>query len=99
MLRNGVVLPEGASFKKDHRIFKERHRNDWLVIAALNADFAPGMVECIASMGGNRDGRGEQRFLVPAVEYDTRRYLFVIDPARHRLYEGPSGFVTWRAQS
>lgn len=96
---NGVVLPEGASYKKDRRIFEERHRNDWLVISALNAAFAPGMVECIASTGGNRDGRGEQRFLMPAAENDTRSYLFVIDPARHRLYEGPSGFVTWRSPS
>lgn len=64
------------------------------MIAAINSNAADGMVECIASIGGNRDGRCERRFLVSQADYETRKFAFVIDPARHRLYEGPSGFAT-----
>ncbi|MBM3551942.1 MAG: hypothetical protein FJX45_09280 [Alphaproteobacteria bacterium] len=38
---------------------------------------------------------GERRFLVPEAEYDPGRHGFVIDPARHEAYDGPSSFAGW----
>lgn len=82
----GVVLQEGESIGKDERVFRERHANDWLVISATgNAD---DTVTCFATIGGQRQSFGgpaieEKRFIVPASEYRTRKFEFVIDPTRH----------------
>lgn len=91
----GVTLTEGQSHARDCREFEKRHRNDWVVIAALNSDHKPGFVECIATPGGIRGGSDERRFLVPSSDYVTGRHGFVIDPLRHEPYDGPSSFVTW----
>lgn len=80
------------------REFEKRHRNDWVVIAALNSDHKPGLVECIAKLGGIRDETGERRFLVPGSDYVIGRYGFVIDPVKHEAYDGPSSFVIWAAR-
>lgn len=89
---NGVIIPEGQSHKKDERIFKERHANDWVVIAASRSDNHPDMVECWATLGGVRGGwfngvevsPEKKEFLVPKDEYTVGKYGFVIDPDRHQ---------------
>ena len=96
-------LPPGQSYQRDKDRFAEDHRDDWLVIAAINSDQQKGFVECIATRGGLREnGRingntpAKKRCLVPVAEYALRRHAFVIDPDRHLAYNGPSSFVTWR---
>jgi len=54
------------------------------------------MTECVATLGGDRRAAEQRRYLVPSDEYDPGRFGFVIDEARHRLYDGPSNFVGWR---
>ncbi|WP_342585780.1 hypothetical protein [Xaviernesmea rhizosphaerae] len=52
------------------------------------------MTEVIATHCGTRAfGIKECRFLVPSHEYAVGCFGFVIDPDRHALYDGPSGFV------
>ncbi|MCJ9722203.1 hypothetical protein MOV66_10865 [Agrobacterium sp. SHOUNA12C] len=94
----GVTLNGGQSHARDRQKFEERHRNDWVVIAALNSDYKPGFVECIATLGGIRGEVGERRFLVPRSDYTIGRHGFVIDPVKHQSYDGPSSFVTWAAR-
>lgn len=91
----GEVIPEGESFKKDERLFKERHAHDWIVISAVGAD--DGMVRCVATKGGERQTWNgpvieEREFLVPSEEYSTcSRYGFVIDPNRHERIDHEAG--------
>lgn len=95
----GAVLQPGESLIKDERLFRERHAQDWIVISALGSRLHPGMVECIATRGGARGEWGkpvpvERRYLVPEDEYHKRgSFGFVIDPARHAPYDGPSSFA------
>ncbi|MGV2125552.1 DUF7007 domain-containing protein [Agrobacterium vitis] len=65
----GVKLTGSQSHMRDRQDFESRHRNDWVVIAALNSDHQPGLVECIATLGGIRGEVGERRFLVPRSDY------------------------------
>ena len=101
----GVILAPGESHVKDERLFLERHANDWIVISAIRSAQHPGMVECIATIGGRRGQRGkpvsaERRYLVSNQEYDQRgKFGFVIDPDRHSLCDGPSSFLSGRAAS
>jgi hypothetical protein len=78
------------------RIGARDHSSDWVVISAIRSDQDPGMTECVATLGGNRRGPEQRRYLVPSDEYDPGRFGFVIDEARHRLYGGPSSFAGWR---
>ena len=94
----GVKLTGSQSYKRDRQEFESLHRNDWLVIAALNSDHRPGLVECIATLGGIRGETGERRFLVSSSDYVIGRHGFVIDPVKHEPYHGPSSFVTWAAR-
>lgn len=94
----GVILNASQSHMRDRQEFERRHRNDWVVIAALNSDHQPGFVECIATLGGIRGETGERRFLVPRSDYVIGRHGFVIDPLKQRPYDGPSSFVTWAAR-
>ena len=93
-----VTLKDGQSHIRDRQEFEKRHRNDWVVIAALNSDHKPGFVECIATLGGIRGETDEQRFLVPSSDYAVGRHGFVIDPIKHEPYDGPSSFVIWAVQ-
>lgn len=93
-----VTLKDGQSHIRDRQEFEKRHRNDWVVIAALNSDHKPGFVECIATLGGIRGETGERRFLVPGYDYVIGRHGFVIDPVKYEPYDGPSSFVTWAAR-
>jgi hypothetical protein len=94
----GVTLLEGQSHARDRQEFEKRHRNDWVVIAALNSNHKPSFVECIATPGGKRGGTDERRFLVPSPDYVIGRHGFIIDPLKHEPYDGPSSFVTWAAR-
>ena len=92
----GTSLEPGHSFEKDRRAFHERHAEDWIVISAIRSDHHPGLVETIATRGGERGPSiQERRFLVPASDYDPGRFGFVIDPAQRGGYDGPSSFVGW----
>ncbi|MQB12394.1 hypothetical protein DXT96_21360 [Agrobacterium sp. ICMP 6402] len=93
-----VTLNASQSHLRERQEFESRHRNDWVVIAALNSDHEPGFVECIATLGGIRGETGERRFLVPRSDYTIGRHGFVIDPVKHEPYDGPSSFVTWAAR-
>ncbi|WP_286202815.1 DUF7007 domain-containing protein [Rhizobium lusitanum] len=94
----GASLLEGQSRARDAQEFEKRHRNDWVVIAALNSNHKPGFVECIATPGGKRGGTDERRFLVLSSDYVIGQHGFVIDPLKHEPYDGPSSFVTWAAR-
>lgn len=91
----GVVLVSGESYIKDERRFKAEHAANWIVISAISSAYRPGFVECIATLGGDRRARGQRRFLVPGDEYRVGRHGFVIDEARHAIYDGPSSFIGW----
>lgn len=92
---NGVVLAPGQSRVKDARRFAAEHAEDWIVVSAITSDQRPGFVECIASLGGDRDARDQRGFLVPKNAYRCGPQGFVIDPARHEAFEEPSGFIGW----
>jgi hypothetical protein len=91
----GRVLAPRQSHAKDRLAFETQHANDWIVISALRSDHHTGMTEVIATRGGKRDPRlEERRFLVPAAEYEVGRFGFVIDETQHATYDGPSTFLT-----
>lgn len=92
----GIKLGPEQSYKRHAEAFAHAHHDDWLVIAAINSRQHPGFVECVATLGGERQSGMQRRYLVPAADYATRIHAFVIDPQRHRLYAGPSSFVGWR---
>ncbi len=94
----GVTLGEGESLEKDERLFYERHKNDWVVIAAMGSwheDCPQGYTLVVASKGGQRSlpCGDEQRFLVPEKEYKERGRFFVIDLARHKPVDYLSNVV------
>ena len=67
--------------------FYAANKGRWHVISAWG-DWQPGvpkgMVGCCACVDGRRGGeRAERWFLVPAAEYQTRTFSFIIDPDRH----------------
>lgn len=93
---SGRFLAPGESYEKDARAFARKHAGDWIVISALRSDHHAGMTEVIATIGGKRGERvKERRFLVPSDEYAIGRFGFVIDEARHAVYDGPSSFAGW----
>lgn len=90
----GTVLQPGESREKDRRAFEALHRGDWVVVSAISSEHHDGFVEVVATLGGGRgEGIERRRFLVPAGEYEVGRFGFVVDPARHASYGGPSSFV------
>ncbi len=92
----GTVLEPGQSREKDRRAFHTRHAEDWIVISAIRSDHRDSFVEVVATRGGKRDPAAEERrFLVPSAEYTAGPFGFVVDPDRHRAYDGPSSFVGW----
>lgn len=94
----GVILEPGQSRVKDERRFKREHAKDWIVISAITSRHAPGFVECVATLGGERGLADERRFLVASAEYEIGPFGFVIDPMRHAAYDGPSDFIGWRRE-
>ena len=96
----GMILAPGESRTKDQRAFEARHAGDWVVVSAITSDRQPGFVECVATRGGARGQRMEERrFLVPSAEYNVGRFGFVIDPDRHAAYDGPSSFIGWHGRA
>jgi uncharacterized protein DUF7007 len=95
---HSVILKPGQSRLKDERSFRREHAFDWIVVSAITSRYAPGFVECVATLGGERESRAEQRFLVAAAEYEIGPFGFVIDPDRHAAYDGPSSFLGWRRE-
>ncbi len=93
---NGVVLEPGESRVKDERQFRLDHAAGWVVISAITSSHQPGFVECVAAPGGELRSHRERRFLVPSDEYEPEHFGFVIDEKRHRSYDGPSDFVSYR---
>ncbi|MGL3609059.1 DUF7007 domain-containing protein [Rhizobium sp. G187] len=94
---HGQSLAEVESRAKDRAAFDAIHVADLVVTSAIRSDHHVGMTEVVAAIGGDRTGdREELRFLVPCDEYALRgQFGFVIDPARHQIYEGPSSFLGW----
>ncbi|MBY5700424.1 DUF7007 domain-containing protein [Rhizobium leguminosarum] len=89
----------GNSHEKDRSAFEREHASHWIVISALRSDQHAGMTEVIATIGGVRATDAEERrYLVPSDEYAVGRFGFVIDPARHAAYCGPSSFINWQAR-
>jgi hypothetical protein len=67
---HGRSLLPGESHEKDRQAFARVHAGDWIAISALRSDHHPGMTEVIATIGGKRDERAEERrFLVPSNDY------------------------------
>ncbi|MGN7755554.1 DUF7007 domain-containing protein [Sinorhizobium sp. 22678] len=96
----GRSLLPGESCERDSQAFAQVHAGDWIVIAALRSDHHPGMTEAIATIGGKRDERAEERrFLVPSSDYAVGRFGFVIDETKHAAYDGPSSFASWRRRA
>lgn len=96
----GTILGPGQSHEKDRRTFYEAHADDWIVVSAITSDQHQGFVECVATPGGQRGPRiEERRFLVPVGEYAVGRFGFVIDPSHHTVYGGPSSFVGWQGRT
>lgn len=95
----GVTLEEGASMKRDEEMFRERHKNDMVVISASGdwlEGVPKGMVLVTAARGGRRADHSLPDeiacFLVPDAEYSSERRPwgdFVVDEARHERVECP----------
>lgn len=97
---HGRSLLPGESHGRDGQAFAHVHAGDWIVISALRSDHHPGMTEVIATIGGKRDERAEERrFLVPSDDYAVGRFGFVIDETKHVAYDGPSSFANWRGRA
>lgn len=91
---HGRILRAGESRERDRQSFEADHAGDWIAIAAIRSDHQPGFTEVIATQGGRREARSEERgFLVPSGEYKIGRFGFVIDEARHAPYTGLSSFA------
>ncbi|MCU0732586.1 MAG: hypothetical protein MUE84_13515 [Hyphomonas sp.] len=97
---HGRVLRPGESRSRDVEAFARLHADDWVVISAIYSDHRPGFTEVVATRGGRRDPAAEERrFLVPSKDYKVGPFGFVIDEARHAVYDGPSSFIGWRGRA
>ena len=97
---HGRKLRPGESRTRDAEAFARLHVNDWVVISAIYSDHHPGFTEVVATPGGRRDQKAEERrFLVPSAEYKVGSFGFVVDEARHAIYDGPSSFIGWRGRA
>ena len=97
---HGRALRPGESRTRDSEAFARDHVGDWVVISAIFSDQHRGFTEVIATRGGRRDPQSEERrFLVPSGDYKVRAFGFVIDEARHAVYDGPSSFIGWRGRA
>jgi hypothetical protein len=97
---HGRALKPGESRTRDGEAFARDHASDWVVISAIYSDQHRGFTEVIATRGGRRDPKSEERrFLVPSGDYKVGAFGFVIDEARHAVYDGPSSFIGWRGRA
>lgn len=96
---HGRKLKPGESHVRDGEAFACDHAENWVVISAIYSDHQPGFTEVVATRGGRRDPQAEEcRFLVPSGDYKVGPFGFVIDEARHAVYDGPSSFIGWRGR-
>lgn len=93
--RELVFMDRGSTnIRSTSRVRSHGHVGN-LVGSAPRHDRGGGVVGCDRKLAEH--GR---RFLVPSDEYAGRgQFGFVIDPARHTEYHGPSSFIGWRSQS
>lgn len=77
----GKTIQPGESFERDQARHLAANANRYIVTAASTSKTHPGMIHCIATIGGDRKKTG-LAFLVPADEYKIG-FGFVIDEARH----------------
>lgn len=97
---HGRALRPGESRARDAEAFARLHAENWVVISAIYSDHHPGFTEVVATRGGRRDQQAEERrFLLPSAEYKAGAFGFVIDAARHAVYDGPSSFIGWRGRA
>lgn len=97
----GRQLEPGESRSKDRATFERNHAGDWIVISAIVSSHHSGMVEVVATRGGEREFSQEvRRLLVSDLEYSKRgSFGFAIDLEVHAAYEGPSSFLGWSARA
>lgn len=96
----GRKLRPGESRSRDAEAFAHDHAQDWVVISAIYSDHHPGFTEVVATLGGRRDQKAEERrFLVPSADYKVGPFGFVIDETRHAAFGGPSSFIGWRCRA
>ncbi len=94
---HGRALAVGESRARDRQEFVRVHANNWIVSSAIFSEHHAGMTEVVARRGTERTiDEVERRYLIDSTEYAGRGpFGFVINEARHQLYEGPSSFVGW----
>lgn len=101
---HGVELAPGESHCKDEHMLREKHKDDYKVVAAFSRYcwIPKGMIGVLAQINDRRVFTSHQGiedyekdpksagvyFLVPEEEYDKRGSIFVIDLARHQRLEG-----------
>lgn len=91
---------DAESRTRDAEAFARDHDQDWVAISAIYSDHHPGFTEVVATRGGRRDQQAEERrFLVPSEDYKAGSFGFVIDEARHAVYDGPPSFIGWRGRA
>jgi hypothetical protein len=97
---HGRTLGPGESLAKDRSEFDRLHAGDWVVISAIQSRHHAGMTEVIATIGGCREHRrDERRFLIPQAEYAARSHLgFVIDLEPHAVHDGASSLIGRQAK-
>lgn len=97
---HGRALKPGESRTRDGEAFARDNAANWVVISAIYSDQHCGFTEVIATRGGQRDPKSdERRFLVPSGDYKVGTFGFVIDEARYTAYDGPSSFIGWRGRA
>ena len=95
---HGRILQPGESAEKDRDAFHAANRDSLLVVAAWGdwkEGVPKGMVGVVARPGGREydqahpgsEKEQDRWFLVPATEYATRRYEFVVDPTKHQAID------------
>ena len=78
-----TIIPPGESYIKDKQDFQQKHKNDWIVVSAIN--IGNNNVSVVATQGGSYDYDAKKRqFVVPSDEYNERgRFGFVVDVHKH----------------
>lgn len=84
----GEKLNLEDSYVLRERDFKEKTKDKWVVIAAMLDKDDKSMVNCTATLGGNRGAWNEEvekrLFKIPSIEYDTRNtFGFIVDEEKH----------------
>lgn len=86
----GKTLKPGESSTRDQEVYLQKHKEDWLTIAAFGTwhkAVPAGYVGVCATIGANRSPHAIARyFIVPETEYEGRHFLhpFVVNPNKHQ---------------